>query len=149
MQKSDLLNLEVLRNLILKFGEDSDELETLYRKISAILVENIMHLDLDEDLYNVTRFGVGLTSEISPLLLSRESLGAGHWAWRPVVTKVEGRNSRRSDVRPPEKQVAAIINAFAIQLPRDPVYGAGADALGRYLETNRLWSADDEDDIEF
>lgn len=149
VQGSELLNLDALRNLILKFGEDSDERDTLYSQISAILLANIAHLNLDEDLYNVTRFGVGLTSEISPLLLSRESLGTGHWAWRPVMTKVGGGNSKGSDVRPPEKQVAAMINAFAIQLPRDPLYQPGAEALGHYLEFKRLWTADDEDNIEY
>jgi hypothetical protein len=144
----DFVELELLRNLLRDFGDKSSDCDVTYGLISDVLLANVEMLKLDEDLYNLTRFAIGLTSEISPLLLSRESLGIRHWAWRPVYTKVGGKNSPASDIRPRVKQVASMMRAFAVQLPRDPMYADGAEALERYILLNHLWTEQD-DHIEY
>ncbi|MDQ1812131.1 hypothetical protein RBA41_02335 [Massilia sp. CCM 9210] len=149
LKASDSEDMKLLRESIINLGYKGSDRDATYRLIADVLLRNIAKLDLDEDLYNLTRFAVGLTSEISPLLLSRESLGTQHWAWRPVYTKLAGTNSLGSDIRPQTKQVAAMMRALSVQLTRDPLYAAGAGALERYITRNQLWTAEDEGNVEF
>lgn len=148
LRPCDFEDLELLRELLISFGKESNDCEAIYGGLAGILLRNVAKLELDEDQYNLTRFAVGLTSEVSPLLLSKESLGTNHWAWRPLFTKVGGINSKGSDIRTQAMQVAAMLRAFAVQLPRDPLYADGAEALERYLTSHQLWTALD-DNIEY
>ncbi|MFZ6681785.1 hypothetical protein [Undibacterium sp. Tian12W] len=150
LKPDDFVHIPFLRELIMESAENSpDLLDLRYQLIGDILLENLKNINIDEDILNLMRFSVGLTSEVSPLLLSRGSLGAAHWSWRPVCLKVSGINSARSDVRPIEKQVAAMVNGLTMQLQRDPEYEPGARALFQYVRENSLWSRSDEPDIEF
>lgn len=149
LTRSHLGNLDALSYLFHSCGDSGDDIiHEKYVGLTKLLGEYKLNLNLDEDLGNLCRFCVGLALEISPLLMSRGTMGDEHWKWHPVEIKIKGENHRLSELRPIEKQLAGMVDVLVNQLGRDPYYHNAALALDKYLRINGLWTKDDISQIE-
>jgi hypothetical protein len=150
INRKNLFKLAELTELIKKCASPAAATSSNYAVITAILLTNVEQFNIDEDVMNISRFAVGLATEISPHLLKQAKLFHNdHWEWRPVILKLDGKNHRTSDVRPSSKQAACMIDVLAYQLKNDPEFRDGIKKLEDWQIENELWGVDDYSHLEY
>lgn len=118
-------------------------------QIGNLLLDNVHRLELDEDIVQLCAFARAAACEAMSASVRDKHFPSSCWSqssWRkvpPFFAKIDGRNTASSEVRPPDRQKAAMVHTFATILQNDPKYTTGARALIDHAERHMLWTPAD------
>lgn len=147
---SDVQHLDRMQLALEECAHLADvELSARHALIGDLLLDNAMRLNLDEDISHLCGFARSAACEAMSAAVRDESFPHSCWGpspWRkvpPFFAKIDGCNRASSDVRPAEKQKAAMVETFAEILRHDPLFAKGAQALISFTERHALWTSDD------
>jgi hypothetical protein len=147
---ADIQHLQRMTQALLECAHLTDtDLSARHALIGELLLDNAVRLCLDEDIAHLCGFARSAACEAMSAAVREKHFPHSCWSpspWRstpPFFAKVDGRNSASSEVRPVDRQKAAMVDTFAAVLANDPAYAAGAQALISHAERRGLWTHED------
>lgn len=154
VRREDISNLRDLENTFQEFLENLDEIENTITKLGEIIFISATMLSVDEDVANLCEFSRRLGSELLPAEMRANYFENNCWVDRPrdpipLKFKISYKNATGSEVVTPEIRNAATVLYFSITLHWDPKLKPAAALLTTYIQSRKLWSYADTENVVF
>ena len=150
--RDDVIHLDELASAVNRCATaGSEEIGAIYWTIGELLLANVHHLNIDEDVQQLLSFARSMSCEMLTPEVRAKNFGASCWSvdrrehCPPYVLKIEGRNRPNSAIQDRNRQMVEMVHLFALHLLRDHVQVASGQALLSYESANGLWSEGDSE----